>query len=83
MKRIACPQCRKSIGVPEKLLGRWIKCPNCRFEFAALTDEPIEVADDSCSDDYYPEPKSNAGVLAVAFGMALAGGGLWIWRGLC
>jgi hypothetical protein len=35
---IACPRCQKEINVPEKKLGRWIVCPVCTMEFAALAD---------------------------------------------
>jgi uncharacterized protein YbaR (Trm112 family) len=37
---IACPSCHKAINVPETKLGRWISCPNCKMEFAALSDKP-------------------------------------------
>jgi hypothetical protein len=36
---IACPSCGKAIDVPQKKLGRWIACPVCNMEFAALADE--------------------------------------------
>jgi hypothetical protein len=37
---IVCPSCGKAIDVPQKKLGRWIACPVCNMEFAALADEP-------------------------------------------
>lgn len=40
MAIIACPSCHKAINVPENKLGRWICCPNCKMEFAALSDKP-------------------------------------------
>ena len=39
MAIIACPRCGKAIDVPQKKLGRWIACPVCNMEFAALADE--------------------------------------------
>ena len=41
-KTITCPRCQKPLGVPVEKMGRWITCPLCQMEFAALTDEPEE-----------------------------------------
>lgn len=35
---ITCPRCQKKLGVPTSKLGRWITCPVCNMEFAALAE---------------------------------------------
>jgi hypothetical protein len=39
---IECPGCGKGIDVPQSKLGRWIACPACKMEFAALADNREE-----------------------------------------
>jgi hypothetical protein len=34
--RLNCPQCTEAIEVADDLLGRWITCPSCEFQFAAM-----------------------------------------------
>jgi hypothetical protein len=46
-----CPRCSRKIGVPAKLVGRWISCPHCGMEFAALRDEPAASADAASGSD--------------------------------
>lgn len=36
---LACPQCKRRLRVPNALIGRWITCPNCSMQFAALSEE--------------------------------------------
>jgi predicted Zn finger-like uncharacterized protein len=36
---IACPSCRRTLRVPEDLLGQRVKCPTCGETFAAVLDE--------------------------------------------
>jgi predicted Zn finger-like uncharacterized protein len=38
---ISCPSCRRTLRVPESLLGQLVKCPTCQHAFtAALEDAP-------------------------------------------
>ncbi len=46
MAIIDCPV-SQVIDVPEKKLGRWIACPVCKMEFAAIADEPERNDDES------------------------------------
>lgn len=39
--QVACPHCEKKYQVPEKVMGRRVKCKKCEKPFAA---EPMEVA---------------------------------------
>ncbi|MFO0813840.1 MAG: hypothetical protein U0796_11510 [Gemmatales bacterium] len=35
MLRVACPQCRKSLGLPDTAAGKSVKCPQCQSVFQA------------------------------------------------
>ena len=74
MTRFACPGCNRSIGVPSKLLGHWIKCPHCGFGFAAMTDDPEPTSDTDAGvaiDPLIYQPRSRVPAVMVAL---LAGG---------
>ena len=32
MLEIICAKCRKNLRVEDKQMGKWIKCPSCKFE---------------------------------------------------
>ena len=82
-----CPQCKKRIGVPERLVGRWIKCPGCSMEFAAMAEEVLTA---DSYEEYVPETSATRGsarTLAIALTMsglliALVIGGLAISAGM-
>ena len=38
-----CPGCRKRIGVPASMAGRWVDCPLCGMQFAAMSDEALDA----------------------------------------
>jgi hypothetical protein len=40
MHTIACPSCRRTLRVPDDLLGCLVKCPACSHNFPAPSDEP-------------------------------------------
>jgi uncharacterized protein YkwD len=37
---LTCARCHGPVAVPQELSGRWVSCPNCGMQFAALTSEP-------------------------------------------
>lgn len=41
---IACIECQKRIRVPDEMVGKRIRCPNCGTNFVALADEPVAVS---------------------------------------
>jgi predicted Zn finger-like uncharacterized protein len=38
----ACPSCQRKLVVPDELLGKSVRCPNCETVFTAATDSPAE-----------------------------------------
>lgn len=71
---IACPSCHKAINVPENKLGRWISCPNCKMEFAALSDnpDPEELTDEIAEQHETPSPgRVSAKQLVIPLGLLL------------
>jgi hypothetical protein len=40
---VACPECKKTLQVPDDLLGSNVQCPECKHTFIATTD-PVESA---------------------------------------
>ncbi len=75
MAIVDCPSCRKSINVPAHKLGRWIACPVCKMEFAALADAP-DLEDDSESlssgKDAVPVPRKSLARILIPAGLLLA-----------
>ncbi len=53
---IACPGCKRSISVKKEWLGKWIACPRCGMEFAALRSEPTNEIPET----EYPEPPATS-----------------------
>jgi predicted Zn finger-like uncharacterized protein len=41
---IPCAECNKRIRVPDDMLGKRVKCPNCGATFVALGEETTGVA---------------------------------------
>jgi predicted Zn finger-like uncharacterized protein len=39
---IRCPECERSLRVPDDLLGKMVRCPSCKATFTAQADEEIE-----------------------------------------
>jgi hypothetical protein len=67
----SCPQCQKRVGVPPKLLGRWITCPHCGMQFAALADDAGEAAEPADAASGYPPP-GQPPAMRVAWGLVAA-----------
>ena len=48
MLRVACPQCKKPLGLPDTVAGKSVKCPKCQQVFkapaSATTAKPAPVA---------------------------------------
>jgi len=43
-----CPGCKRNIGVPAELIGRWIECPiSAMWGFAAMPDDPPSQLEDA------------------------------------
>src|SRR5688572_28001049 len=38
---IVCPACQKSLQVPDDLLGKYVRCPECMDHFQANTPEML------------------------------------------
>lgn len=57
--QVACPHCQKKYNVPEKILGRKVKCKSCGqpFEAKLPDDDVLEVVDDF--DDFDDEPQQD------------------------
>lgn len=56
---ISCPDCQRSLRVPEDLLGQAVKCPNCSHTFVAPDDAeaiPCRPAEPAPKVDY-AEPR--------------------------
>jgi ribosomal protein L37AE/L43A len=72
---VDCPSCHKSINVPAHKLGRWIACPVCKMEFAALANEPepVEDADSlSASHEDTPNPQKSLARFLIPAGLIVA-----------
>jgi hypothetical protein len=41
---VSCPNCRKTLNVPDHLLGKRVKCPECATPFDAQPDAPAQAA---------------------------------------
>jgi hypothetical protein len=41
---VSCPACRKTLNVPDHLLGKRVKCPECATPFDAQPDAPPQAA---------------------------------------
>jgi hypothetical protein len=72
---VDCPSCHKAINVPAHKLGRWIACPICKMEFAALQEdagreEPESAADDFDYEDSRPRRLPSARLL-IPLGLLL------------
>jgi predicted Zn finger-like uncharacterized protein len=37
-----CPSCKAKVRVPERMLGKKMRCPKCQSTFTAAADEPAE-----------------------------------------
>jgi uncharacterized protein YkwD len=37
---IVCPRCNQELEVARESLGRWVSCPHCQMQFAALAQTP-------------------------------------------
>lgn len=79
---VSCPGCNRKLSIAERLAGRWITCPGCRMEFAAITDEvPSDVALEEPAPETRRPPGLVAGVAAVlAFGVLAALVGIMVVR---
>ncbi|CAN5302220.1 hypothetical protein BH10PLA2_BH10PLA2_34950 [soil metagenome] len=55
MAIVDCPGCHKAINVPANKLGRWIACPVCKMEFAALVEDAEQEEAEPEADDAYQE----------------------------
>lgn len=64
---IACPSCHKAINVPQKKVGRWIACPVCNMEFAALPDEADQEEEEPESTPEPEEPPPARSIFASRF----------------
>jgi hypothetical protein len=64
----SCPQCLKKVGVPPNLLGRWITCPRCGMQFAALADDAGETPEKADATPGYSHPRQPPAML-VAWGL--------------
>jgi hypothetical protein len=53
---IACPGCKSNISVSDSVIGRWIACPKCGMEFAAMRSE---AATDEAEVEYHPPPSAS------------------------
>jgi hypothetical protein len=63
---IGCPGCKRSISVQEEALGKWIACPRCGMEFAAMRSEPTTEAPEI----EYIEPRPGSPLLVVGWSLA-------------
>ena len=58
--QLTCPNCSKTLRVPDHLVGEQVRCPGCSTEFVAAAQMPAPVEDDSpyrAADDAPPVPK--------------------------
>jgi uncharacterized protein YkwD len=39
-RSISCPRCKQPLELPHEQLGRWVTCPECQMQFAALATAP-------------------------------------------
>src|SRR5262249_27776144 len=80
---VTCPQCRKTVQIPQHLLGTSVKCPACRGRFTAALGIPRRSGDPGRSGDKAPWWifALVGGGLAVLLLLLLCGGvGLMAWR---
>ena len=68
MQIISCPGCDRSLRVPDELLGKGVKCPECGKVFRSTPETPVvaqaaqsqfeaDDADELEEDDYGEEPR--------------------------
>src|SRR5262249_17473296 len=62
---VSCPACNASFELSGEQLGRWVQCPQCRFGFAATSDEPPGQASSFPDELYQPAQRSLALPLLV------------------
>ena len=48
---IGCPSCHSKLRVPEELLGRKVRCPQCRQAFQAVAPVKVEAHAKAVEDD--------------------------------
>ena len=59
MRRVTCPNCRGSLGVPDKVFHKSVRCPKCATRFTPATDA-----------SYVGEPEDPATFLPSAPGLS-------------
>src|SRR5207245_2508911 len=46
---VNCPSCKRSLGVPDALMGKRVKCPSCNMIFTAAPPGPATTEEHDAS----------------------------------
>ncbi len=62
---VTCPNCTRKLRVPDDLVGKTVKCPECKQAFLAQTEAVSESGDEA---NETPQRKSDGRAIGVSTG---------------
>jgi HEAT repeat protein len=80
---VTCPQCRKTVQIPQHLLGTSVKCPACGGRFTAALGNPRRAGDPGRSGDKAPWwifALIGSGLAVLLLLLACGSVGFFVWQ---